>query len=126
MLKRLKRMYYRVKRLLRNSILDFRYGGSFLGGAVYNSRGPEGASMVINTEYGVMPQLFNGRVGKADVLVDVGCGKGRVINWWLSRGLGKKIIGVELDEHVAEVTKRRLRRYPHIEIRSGSILDVLP
>ena len=44
----------------------------------------------------MLPKLFNERNGTAikssDVLVDVGCGRGRVINWWLSLGLGNKIV----------------------------------
>ena len=51
-----------------------------------------------------------------DVLVDVGCGKGRVINWWLSQGLRNRMVGIELDPEVASATARRLRRFPNVSI----------
>ena len=82
--------------------------------------------LVGNTDYGVMGQIFQDRIRESDVLVDVGCGNGRVINWWLSRGLRNKIIGVEIQEEVAKRTRRRLRRYPNVEIITGDAVENLP
>src|SRR5207253_8560494 len=59
-------------------------------------------------------------------IVDVGCGKGRVINWCLTKNLGRRIIGVELDPDVAESTRRRVRRYPQVQILTGNVVDLLP
>jgi hypothetical protein len=62
----------------------------------------------------------------SDVLVDVGCGKGRVINWWLSRGLRNKMIGIELDERFAAPTAARLQAYPNVSIFCGNALEHIP
>jgi hypothetical protein len=61
-----------------------------------------------------------------DVLVDVGCGKGRVINFWLGRGHRNRIVGVELDETIASVTRARLARFLNVEIISGDAAESVP
>jgi hypothetical protein len=79
----------RLKRagwIARTLATDLRYG-AILSGNVGTRYRQAGAYNVVNTPYAVLPQIFAGRIGRDDVLVDVGCGKGRVINWWLSRGL---------------------------------------
>jgi len=63
---------------------------------------------------------------ETDVLVDIGCGKGRVINWWLDQGFANQIVGLELDETVALKTKRRLRRHKNVTIICGDALTHLP
>jgi hypothetical protein len=113
----------------RNLWIDWRYGG-YCGG-VYQSRfDATGAWGTSSVDYYQMPRLFHAKNGTAlkrsDVLVDVGCGKGRVINWWLTQGLGNKIYGVELDEQFASMTAQRLKRFPNVQILCGSILDNLP
>jgi len=93
----------------RNMAMDLRYG-ALLSGTIKSRR--SGASNVANSQYSVLPPIFDGRIGRDDVLVDVGCGKGRVINWWLSRGLRNRIVGIELEPEVASATAKRLARYP--------------
>ena len=61
-----------------------------------------------------------------EVLVDVGCGRGRVLNWWLSRGVSNPLIGLELVPEVALATARRLVRYPNVSIRAGDAPEHLP
>jgi Methyltransferase domain len=123
MLNRVRHPVKEAARLIRNLTIDLRYGG-FLGGAI-TSRHP-GATAVGSTDYGVMPQLFAGRITPTDVLVDFGCGKGRVINWWLDQGYKNKIIGMELVEDVAERTRQRLRRFPNVTIVTGDAIENLP
>jgi hypothetical protein len=65
-------------------------------------------------------------IKETDVLVDFGCGKGRVINYWLSLGLRNRLIGVEIDKQLADRTRRRLRRYPNVAIIAGDILENMP
>jgi ubiquinone/menaquinone biosynthesis C-methylase UbiE len=114
------------RRLLRNLCMDLRYGG-FLGGSKRTSNYDEhGSSDTVNTDYAVMPKLFGGRVKAADVLVDIGCGKGRVINYWLSQGHRSKIVGIDLDDEIAAKTRKRLRRYKNVSIVTGNALDNLP
>jgi len=61
-----------------------------------------------------------------DVFVDLGCGKGRSV-FVLSTFKVKKVIGVELDEKLAEVAKQNLRslKVPHsdIEIIQGDAVN---
>lgn len=113
-------------RVLRNAFLDFRYGGKFLGGTRDTRFAAAGAFGTGNTDYGEMPLLLGNVVEEDDVVVDVGCGRGRVFNWLLSRGYSNEMIGVELDPDVAEDCRRRLRRFRNVRIVTGSILDHIP
>ena len=115
----------RSARLLRNAAFDLKYGG-FAGGIKKSQYTHLGSSWTTNTDYGIMPQLFDGRIKDADVLVDVGCGKGRIINWWLDRGYKNKIVGIDLDDELAERIRRRLKRYDNVRIVTGNALDSLP
>jgi len=97
----------------RNLAMDLRYGGSLAGTEPASSAG---TAAVTNSQYSVLPHIFAGRIGSSDVLVDVGCGKGRVINWWLSRGLHNRIVGIEHNPEVAKATAARLRRHPNVTV----------
>jgi hypothetical protein len=80
-------------------------------------------------DYAQLDYLFRRNelpIHESDVLVDVGCGKGRVINYWLGRGLKNRIIGLELDESIAAKTRLRLARYPNVEIITGDATVNLP
>jgi len=70
--------------------------------------------------------LFRGRVKPCDVLVDVGCGKGRVINSWLADGYSNRMIGVELDAEIAASTRARLRHFQNVSIVCGDIVANFP
>jgi SAM-dependent methyltransferase len=114
-------------RSLRNVVLDVRFGGRFLGGGAPTRFAHLHAHAVANSDYLAMEEVF-GRASITDnsVIVDVGCGKGRVINFLLSRGIKCEIIGVEIDPEVASATARRLRRYRNVRIVSGNILEQWP
>jgi SAM-dependent methyltransferase len=109
--------------ITRNLVIDLRYGGSLAG--AMSSRHP-GAAAVSNSPYSVLPHIFAGRIGPNDVLVDVGCGKGRVINWWLSQGLRNRMVGIELEPEVAAATARRLRRFPNVTIVNADATTAVP
>ena len=115
----------RATRILCNLALDLRYG-SFLGGTQKTRFGTAGAHDTANSEYCALKQIFAGRISPTDVLVDVGCGKGRVINWWLHQGVSNRIIGLELDEEVAARTAHRLRRHHNVSIIPGDAVQNLP
>ncbi len=119
-------MLDRLLRLVRNFRQDVRFGLRFLGGTVPTRFAHLGAHDVANSDYRVLPLLFDGRVAPDDVLVDVGCGRGRVLNFWLSRGYRNPLIGIELDPTVADVTRRRLSAYENVRIISGSVLEQWP
>jgi hypothetical protein len=114
-----------VRKKVRSAVLDVRFRG-LLNGSIPTRYAHLGAMEVANTDYDAMGAIFAGVIRASDVLVDVGCGKGRVLNWWLSRGYTNEIIGLELDEEVAEHTRRRLRRYRQVSIVSGDAVETLP
>jgi precorrin-6B methylase 2 len=70
--------------------------------------------------------IFVGRIEPNDVLVDVGCGKGRVTNWWLSQGLRNRMVGIELDPDVASATEKRLRRFSNVTILNEDATAWMP
>ena len=65
-------------------------------------------------------------MGTEDVIVDVGAGKGRSINWFLDRYPGTRIVGIELDPDICADTARRLRRHANVEILCGDATTLLP
>jgi hypothetical protein len=114
---------------VRNWYLDRKFGGPC--GGTYASRfGETGAWGTSSVDYCQMPTLFSAAHGTAitpsDVLVDVGCGRGRVINWWLSLGLGNRIYGIELDPQFAHEAARRLNPYPNVRIIEGNVMEHIP
>lgn len=112
-------------RLARNIAFDLRYG-AFLGGVIPTRYIRAGAINVANSDYGVLPHLFDRLIEEDDVLVDVGCGKGRVLNWWLRFYPRNRIVGIELDDEVAEKTRHRLRKRLQVAVYSGNVLDNFP
>ena len=115
----------KVSKLTKNILLDIKYGG-ILSGDIKTRHGKEGAMDVSNTAYSIMPLLFKDTISKEDILVDVGCGKGRIINWWLDNSYGVNgIYGIELDSEVANKTQTRLNKYENVTILNINILDYL-
>ena len=113
---------------LQNLLHDARWGG-FYGGVRPSRFADSGAAATQSTNYEQLRELFgpdNSLIGPADVLVDVGCGKGRVLNFWLSLGLKNRIVGIELDPNIAEETRRRLAPYANVVVLCGDAIDRLP
>lgn len=126
LVQKLESLLFASRRLFRNACVDLRYG-AFLGGTRKTPYAHLGLEDTASTDYAVLPFVFTqDMVGKSDVLVDIGCGKGRVINWWLSRGFLNQIVGIELDETIARKTKWRLRRYENVKIICGDAVAHLP
>jgi SAM-dependent methyltransferase len=114
-----------ARRKFYNVLLDIRYG-RILSGVIPSRYSHLGATHTANSDYSALAVLFKGRIKKTDVLVDVGCGKGRVINWWLNQGLPNRMIGIELDEDIAQQTRERLSKHPNVEIITGNAVNDLP
>jgi SAM-dependent methyltransferase len=101
----------RAVKIARNALRDLRYRG-LLAGTVRTRYAHLGAHHTTNSDYDDLPALFGAaRLRADDVIVDVGCGKGRVINWLLAHHPGNRVYGIELDPEIAAATERRLRRY---------------
>ena len=113
------------RRLLENVRLDLRYGGRVLGGAIANPGNAQGFFHTANTDYRVLSRYFAAlELREDDVIVDVGCGKGRLFNFLLSLGVRNRAIGIEINPAVARFTRRRLRRYPQFEIVEANVLEL--
>lgn len=122
----LRRTIRRLPTIVRNAARDLRYGG-FLGGTIKTKQAHLGAHDVGNAEYDELARLFAGvEVAPEDVLVDVGCGKGRAINWFLSQYPDNAIVGIELDPEVCARTAKRLRRHANVNILCGDATELLP
>jgi len=102
-------------------LTDLRYGGRLLRDNIEPS-----SEYLGNTGYDVLPVLFRDRVRDEEVLVDVGCGKGRVLNWWLAHYPTHQIYGIELEQSVANKTRKRLRKYKNVKILIGDACSFIP
>ncbi len=116
----------RAARIARNAVLDLRYGRP-LGGTVRTRYAHLGAFDTANSCYEDLPALFAAAgVTAGDVVVDVGCGKGRVLNWLLRNHPGTAVVGIELDPEIAARTRRRLRRHDAVLVIAGDAASELP
>lgn len=116
-----------LHRLFRDTIFDLKYSGRLLSGNKKTEYKHMGANDVYHTDYSAMPLIFRHiTISPEDVLVDVGCGKGRVINYWLSQKLKNKIIGLELDPEIARRTAAQFSRKRNVEIIEGDAISNLP
>ena len=117
----------RTLKRLHNRIMDLRFGGSY---GVVRAPDPQSASFgsygAAPTDHGALSLIFDGLVEPSDVFVDVGCGRGRAIRWWLSRGYKNKIIGIELDAEAARYAKAKLSDWNNVEIVHSNILENIP
>jgi SAM-dependent methyltransferase len=120
--------FRKLARITRNLYWDVRFGG--LCGRFRYRPSPFahlGAGATWSSEYGYLSILFERvKINDSDVLVDVGCGQGRVLNYWLSLGLPNRLIGIELDPRVAEQARRRLRKYSNVTVVTGDALEHVP
>ena len=119
-------VFRRAPTIARNLVRDLRYGRP-LGGTIKSRYAGAGARDVGNADYGDLAILFGAaQVATDDVIVDVGCGKGRPINWLLSHHREHRIYGIELDPSVSAATARRLRRFENVTILTGDATALLP
>ena len=109
---------------VRNLLIDLRFGAPLLG--VKRSAVP-GQAGVVNSDYSLYPRVFpQSMVRPDDVIVDVGVGKGRFVNWLLMLRLDNRVIGIEYDEETAAATARRLRAHPNVTIVHADAASYLP
>lgn len=113
---------------LQNLVCDLR-DGCFCGGVIPSRFKENGAYQTQHTNYRSLEAVFfnnNLGISSEDVLVDVGCGKGRVISFWLRRKLGGKYIGIELDPEVAAISAERFKNESRVRIIHGDAVKNLP
>lgn len=107
-------------------VLDLTYSRKILNGNKKTPYKHLGANDTYHTDYSAMTIIFNQiDITSEDILVDVGCGKGRIINYWISQGLKNKIIGLELDPRIADQTAAQFNKYNNVSILSGDAIENL-
>lgn len=112
---------------MRDNIMDLKYSRRLLHGNQKSPYKHMGANDTYHTDYSVMPLIFRQLTIKAsDVLVDVGCGKGRVINFWLGKKLHNKIYGLEIDPVIARNVASQYTDRKNVTIISGDAIQNLP
>jgi SAM-dependent methyltransferase len=119
--------YDTLRCLARDAAIDLKFSGRLLDNR--KSRYPHlGANDVYHSDYDALKLIFNYccPVMEKDVLVDVGCGKGRVINYWLSQGYSNPIIGLELDPAIAAQTAAQFSHRSNVKILEGDAIRNLP
>ena len=77
------------------------------------------------TPYFVLDELFGHlALSEHSHLLDVGCGTGRVLAYSVLRSLPGRMTGIELDPQLAERARTWAKRYPKLEVLTGSALDL--
>ncbi|MGH2719418.1 MAG: class I SAM-dependent methyltransferase [Actinomycetota bacterium] len=97
----------------RNLLTDLRHGHLMVAGAD-------------NSDYRALREVFAGRVREGDVLIDVGCGRGRVLATWLDYYPDHRIVGIELNPDVAAATQQRFASHPQLSVVCGDAVTVCP
>jgi hypothetical protein len=116
----------RTPKIVHNLVRDLRYGRP-LGGTIASRHPEAGANDVGNADYDDLALLFGAaRLERDDVIVDVGCGKGRPLNWLLTHHRENRIYGIELDPAIGAATSRRLRRFGNVTVLCGDATAMLP
>lgn len=121
----MRKLIKRFRKFFQNLRYDLRYG-KFLGGVKNSPYSHLGVYDTANTDYSVLKYLFVEKPQENAKLVDVGCGKGRVLNWLIEMFPMNDIIGIEIDESVAKQTQHRLRKWKNVQVYHQDITDDLP
>ena len=104
---------------------DLAVAGRSLERAERTRHAAVGAHDPTATPHFVLEDLLGGLDFGADSqLLDVGCGAGRVLAYFVGAGLPGRVTGVELDTRLAAEAKAWSRRYPQVRVLAGSVLDL--
>ncbi|MCR5147398.1 MAG: class I SAM-dependent methyltransferase [Eubacterium sp.] len=88
-------------------------------------RESHGATGSSSTSYSVVKSIVDiNKLNDNSKFIDVGCGKGRVLASLIHRGVKCKMVGIELNEEVAEIAKSWAKNYDNIEIRCENAFEV--
>jgi len=121
---------YRLKKLRRwieNSPFDYIYFGKSLDFKIENKFSSQGSANYQATGLWVLKYVFRHfKIYKDDIIVDVGCGTGRVLKWLRVNGNKNKMYGIEINEELANFAREKLKKDQSIKIISGNVLDNLP
>jgi hypothetical protein len=106
--------------------MDLRYGGGYCFDVPELNKGV-GLHGLVHSNLADLHFVFDHvKIMPSDVLVDVGCGAGRVLNYWLSLKLPNKLIGIEYDPDTARRAMQTYRRWSNVEILQGDAVEIAP
>jgi hypothetical protein len=114
-----------IFRNLKTMYIDTKYGYP-LKELLSHTQTLEGARATLASGDYDQIRILDSSTNSKDVLVDVGCGQGRIINYWLEKKMNNRIIGIEYDEGIAAATKERLKNYKNVEIICGDATKCTP
>ncbi len=115
----------KVFRKLKTMYIDTKYGYP-LQELLHNTQNHDGAKPALASGDYDQIRMLDSLTNSNDVLVDVGCGQGRMINYWLEKKMRNRIVGIENDEGIARTTKERLKKYKNVEIICGDATKCVP
>ncbi len=89
---------------------DMRYGGKLLDDEKVSPYYTNGCYHTQSIEYEELKKVFADiKLSPSDVIMDVGCGRGRIFNYLLKNNFKGTMYGVEIDREIALFTKNRLK-----------------
>ncbi|MEP7058826.1 MAG: class I SAM-dependent methyltransferase [Caldimonas sp.] len=115
----------RIARKVKSALHDLRHGG-YTGGVHPTRYAHLGATHTVSTKHALIPLLLGPFLRPGDVFVDVGCGRGRVLNWVADDGRAAAIFGLELDKRFAAEVALRFKANDKVTIVAGDALSSLP
>jgi len=76
-----------------------------------------------STFYFFLKRVFsNVEVKDSDIIMDVGCGKGRVIAFLLKHNKSCRLFGIEHNGEIADIAREWTKRYERVQIFTGDAL----
>ena len=119
--------YHILVQALLTAYNDLRFGRKLCRFYPGSNKELEGAHVIEPTPYWSLQDSFKRiSISSTDVLVDVGCGEGRVLNFWLSLGLKNQLVGIEINEAAAKGAARRYRKWPNVQVICGDAIAIAP
>jgi len=106
-----------------NDVWDLRNGFDF-GKIKHSPYATLGCNATMSTDVLVLPAIFDDAM-ETKRMVDVGCGRGRVIRWLLNHGYKGKIVGVEIDPEIGRIAQELFSEEDNVDILVGDILQML-
>lgn len=85
----------------------------------------QGAHDPTPTPFFILEDLFEHYTfGAGSHLLDVGCGTGRVLAFFLHKGCAGRATGIELDPNLAAYARAWAARHTNLTVLQGSVLDL--
>jgi SAM-dependent methyltransferase len=107
------------------SALDRVYCGTHLEPLRETRFKDQGAHDPTATHYFVLEQLFEYfAFDKRSHLLDVGCGAGRALAYFLHQGYPGRATGIELDPSLASIAKAWTDPHANLTVKQGNVLDL--